>query len=115
MTAEIDLTDLNAVQRALEEELRALTDSSAAAAEERRPVELDQQSVGRLSRMDAIQVQAMAKAVEERRQGRTQRLKAALRRLDEDEFGICTQCGEDIPQGRLATDITVSRCVTCSG
>jgi DnaK suppressor protein len=115
MVAKLDVTDPKAVRRALEAELRALTDSSAAAADDRRPVELDQQSVGRLSRMDALQVQAMAKAVEERRQGRTQRLKAALRRLDEDEFGICAQCGEDIPLERIATDITVARCVACSG
>ncbi|HIC28915.1 MAG TPA: TraR/DksA family transcriptional regulator, partial [Rhodospirillales bacterium] len=44
----------------------------------------------------------------------SQRVRAALKRLDEDEFGICSQCGEDIPAGRIATDITVARCITCS-
>ena len=115
MTAELDGSDTAAVRRALEEELRSLANTSAAAADERRPVELDQQSVGRLSRMDALQVQAMAKAVESRRQARSQRLRAALQRLDDGEFGICTECGEDIPPGRIATDVTVARCVTCSG
>jgi len=106
--------DLDVIRRALEDELRALSNTSAAAADERRPVELDQQSVGRLSRMDALQVQAMAQALEARRQTRSQHVRAALKRLDEDEFGICSQCGEDIPAGRIATDITVARCITCS-
>ena len=106
--------DFAAIRRTLEEELQALSDTSAAAADERRPVELDQQSVGRLSRMDALQVQAMAQALEGRRQARSQRVRAALKRLDEDEFGICGECGEDIPADRIATDITVARCITCS-
>ena len=114
MSMEHPELDLDAIRRALGEELQALSDTSAAAAEERRPVEFDQQSVGRLSRMDALQVQAMAQAVEDRRQVRSQRVRAALKRLDEDEFGVCSQCGEDIPAGRIATDITVARCITCS-
>ena len=65
--------------------------------------------------MDAIQVQAMAQALEARRQARSQRVRAAIKRLDEDEYGICSKCGEDIPPGRIATDITVARCVGCSG
>jgi len=43
------------IQEAMEE-LRALSDGSR---EGRAPVELDQQSVGRLSRMDAMQQQSM--------------------------------------------------------
>ena len=87
-------------------EREELTEMSAAAAEERRPVELDQQSVGRLSRMDAMQVQAMAQAVDARRKGRLQLIDAALRRLAEDEYGYCTECGEEIPAKRLEIDAT---------
>ena len=106
--------DLAAIRAALERELAELDDMRGAAAEERRPVELDQQSVGRLSRMDALQVQAMANAVETRRQSRAAQLKAALRRLDEDEYGYCTGCGEEIPVKRLETDLTIARCVNCT-
>jgi len=113
MSDEQDL-DLDAIRRALEQELTDLTEHSAAAADERRPVELDQQSVGRLSRMDAMQVQAMANAVETRRQSRAAQLKAALRRLDEGDFGYCAGCGEEIPPKRLETDLTITRCVTCT-
>lgn len=106
--------DLDAVRRMLEQELAALEGMRDASADERQPVELDQQSVGRLSRMDAMQVQAMAKAVETRRQSRAAQLKAALRRLDEGEYGYCVGCGEDIPAKRLETDLTIARCVNCT-
>jgi DnaK suppressor protein len=110
-----DDLDLKAIRRTMEEERDALTESSAATAEGRAPVELDQQSVGRLSRMDAIQVQAMAVATEARRQERLQVIEAALRRLDVSEYGYCVRCDEDIPARRLAVDPAVTRCVDCAG
>lgn len=107
--------DLGAIREALETERATLMEMSSSAADERRPVELDQQSVGRLSRMDAMQVQAMAQAVEARRQGRLQRIDAALHRLDEGDYGYCVDCGEDVPAKRLAIDPIVERCVDCAG
>ena len=92
------------------DELRALSDGSR---EGRAPVELDQQSVGRLSRMDAMQQQSMDVAREERRRHRLVVLNAALRRLDEDEYGYCLACGEDILPERLGIDPAVTLCVTC--
>ena len=71
---------------------------------DRAPVRLDQDSVGRLSRMDAMQVQAMALATQRRRQAEKARIAAALQRLDEREFGYCTACGDDIAGGRLQHD-----------
>jgi len=106
--------DLNAIKAALEAEADELAGLSAAGAKERRPVELDQQSVGRLSRMDALQVQAMAHATESRRQVRTQRIKAALARIAAGEYGYCVECGDEIPAARLDIDPTTPRCVHCS-
>ncbi len=106
--------DLAAIHTTLEVELAEITIASEAAAGERKPVTLDQQSVGRLSRMDALQVQAMANAIEGRRQGREARIKAALKRLDEGEYGTCITCGDDIPAERLELDATTARCVGCS-
>lgn len=77
-------------------------------------VELDQQAVGRLSRMDALQNQAMAKATGARRQAERARLKAALIRMDEGEFGYCDGCGEEIPVGRLKLDPAAMNCVDCA-
>lgn len=97
----------------LREELAELRAASASTSEDRRPVELDQQSVGRLSRMDALQGQAMARGVEARRRARTHAIEAALRRLAEDEFGFCGECGEFIGEKRLDLDPVVTRCVGC--
>lgn len=77
-------------------------------------VELDQQAVGRLSRQDALQNQAMAKATHARRQAERQKLKAALARMDEGEFGYCEDCGDAIATRRLELDPGVTRCVECA-
>lgn len=83
--------------------------------QDRKPVILDQQSVGRLSRMDALQGQAMAKALHSRREGRMRAIAAALDRLDGEDFGWCEDCGEFIGVKRLDLDPTVQRCVSCAG
>lgn len=92
----------------------ALEQASDTAAEVRGPVTLDQQSVGRLSRMDAMQVQAMAVATEERRRQQIARIRAALKRLDDGTFGECVICGEEIAPKRLALDPAVSTCIRCA-
>ena len=76
-------------------------------------VTLDQQSVGRLARMDAIQQQEMAKATEVRRQAEIRPIRAALDRVEDPEFGFCADCGEAIPLGRLRIDPTLPRCADC--
>ena len=92
------------------EELRALSSGSK---DVRAPVELDQQSVGRLSRMDAMQQQSMDLAREDRRRARLAVLVAALRRLAEGYYGCCLGCGEDVPEKRLDIDATVTLCIHC--
>ncbi|MGD2132782.1 MAG: TraR/DksA C4-type zinc finger protein [Maricaulaceae bacterium] len=87
---------------------------SEGAAEDRKPVELDQQSVGRLSRLDSMQVQAMAKAAEARRAGEIKRIDAALARLDAGEYGWCVTCGEAISADRLSIDPAAPQCAACA-
>ncbi len=99
----------------LREEMTALREASESTSEHRRPVELDQQSTGRLSRMDALQNQAMAAGSEARRQTRRVALEAAMDRLETDDFGWCDECGEFIGRKRLDLDPTFARCVGCAG
>lgn len=77
-------------------------------------VVLDQTSVGRLSRMDAMQGQQMALEHERRRNETTQQIKAALQRIENDSFGYCLKCDEQIAIGRLRINPTATRCVACS-
>ena len=82
---------------------------------ERAPVALDQQAVGRLSRMDAMQVQAMAEAQERRRRCEKDRIEAALERLDSGLYGYCVACGEEIGLKRLEFDPAITTCIRCAG
>lgn len=81
--------------------------------ESKRPVELDQPSIGRLSRMDALQAQQMAQETARRRQQQLQRIEGALRRIDNDDFGYCALCEEEIDRRRLNVDPTITRCIDC--
>ena len=77
-------------------------------------MELDQQSVGRLSRMDAMQQQEMARAEARRRLVDLTRIGQALVRLEEDEYGWCTECGDPIAVKRLKIDPMATRCIGCA-
>lgn len=99
----------------LEVEKSELEKLSRASRESRQPVVLDQQQQGRLSRMDAIQQQHMDIARDQRRQQRLAMISAALRRLEQGEFGYCLACGEDIPTPRLKADPAVTQCLDCRG
>ncbi len=106
--------DLKAVKKRLEErrdELRHLTETSE---ESRRPVELDQTRIGRLSRMDALQDQAMQLETGRRREIELKRTDAALERLAEGDYGICVNCGEEIAARRLELDPTSPVCIDCA-
>lgn len=96
---------------ATQQELEAF---SVLSAQSREPVTLDQSSIGRLSRMDSMQQQAMAKAQERSRKLDLVRIEMAHRRISEDEYGYCANCGEEIPDKRLEIDPMAERCVACA-
>ena len=77
-------------------------------------VELDQSRVGRLSRMDALQQQAMAQATVQRRSAELRRIAAALSRIEDNDFGYCLNCNEEIAPGRLAFDPSITLCIDCA-
>jgi DnaK suppressor protein len=91
-----------------------LRDLIAGSADTTKPVELDQSSVGRLSRMDAMQGQAMSLERERRNQRELTKIAAALRRIDNDEYGTCEACGEEIALPRLEIDPTATQCIDCA-
>lgn len=94
--------------------LRAEVEASVAEGKESAEVvELDQSKVGRLSRMDAMQGQAMAQASAQRRKMVLQDIDAALRRVDDGSYGLCLDCDEPIADKRLAFDPTARRCIRC--
>ena len=107
----IDLAKVRSELEALRKRVIAATEQGAEAAQ---PVELDQTRVGRLSRMDALQGQEMARAAERRRDIEVRKIDAALARLDSDDYGWCVSCGEEIAAARLALDPVVPVCIDCA-
>ncbi|KEO59471.1 DnaK suppressor protein [Thalassospira sp. MBR-102] len=80
----------------------------------RKPVELDQQAVGRLSRMDALQDQQMHLEQERRRAAELDRIEKTLARIEHADYGFCHNCGEEIEKKRLEFDPTTPLCVDCA-
>lgn len=100
-------------QRLLElrDELESLDQTSRDAAG---TVELDQTRVGRLSRMEALQAQAVSQESRRRRELLLQRIEPALRRLESGDYGYCADCNEAIAPARLEFDPTCSTCIACA-
>ena len=93
------------------DELQSIAASTIQAA---KPVVLDQTRVGRLSRMDALQGQAIAQESVRRQSIERQRVSLALARLRENDYGFCLSCGELIALQRLRVDPCATQCVDCA-
>ena len=106
--------DDNAIRQkldAMRADLEAMTaDGTDAAA----PVVLDQSNVGRLSRMDAMQSQAIARESQARRAARLVQIEAALKRLEDGVYGECVECAEPISPARLHFDPAAALCIGCA-
>ena len=108
---DLNATDYEAVRSALlgmRDEVRDLLDNADV---NTAPVELDQTQQGRLSRMDAMQQQAMADETQRRRYVRLAQIDAAVVRLDDGEYGYCVTCSEKINADRLALDPAIALCL----
>lgn len=100
--------DLERLATELAEQLQRLERDS-------QPVQLDQQSTGRLTRMDAMQQQQMASANAQHNRAHLNRVRRALAALDSGDFGYCSDCGEAIAFARLKIRPDSPLCVTCQG
>jgi len=110
----VDNQDLEKYRLALlarEAELDALEETGEEAA---KPVELDQTTVGRVSRIDAIQQQSMALANKRAREAERSRIANALRRIAQGSYGDCLKCEEPIEAKRLAFDPAIALCIDCA-
>lgn len=106
--------DLEAWRKRIEDQIADLLEQSEDSRESRAPVELDQTMQGRLSRMDAMQGQAMAQAADARRRHQVAALKGALKRIEIGEFGECLECGETIAEARLQSNPAITLCIDCA-
>ncbi len=109
-----ELTEAQVVE--IGAELRALRDELSAAftdgAEHAKPVDLDS-PIGRVSRIDAIQMQQMAKESQYRLRDRLIAVKAAIERLEDDDYGFCIVCDDPIGYARLKVAPESVACIRC--
>jgi len=101
-------------RRQLLQQQQALLGLQETADEAAGTVELDQTSVGRLSRMDALQGQAMSQERDRRRQIELQKIAAALQRIEAGDYGYCVRCEEEIAIKRLEFDAATPLCIDCA-
>lgn len=109
-----DDIDIEDVKQRLRHRKAELEEVSESAREAGNTVELDQTRQGRLSRIDALQGQAMSQAAERRRKLELQRIQATFDRIEEGEYGYCARCGEEITWKRLNVDPTTVLCIDCA-
>ena len=113
MSADKEL-ELDHFQALLTERQRDLLDVAKTGDSAAEAVELDQSRVGRLSRMDALQGQAMSQEAQRRRERELANIKQALARIETGDYGYCQQCDEQIAAGRLEIDPSATLCIACA-
>ena len=69
--------------------------------------------IGRLSRVDAMQQQAMAAAEKRRAEQRLKAVESAIEFHDAGDYGYCKACGENLPFARLKVRPESPLCVAC--
>lgn len=111
------LTDaqLQELKEELEREITRLERGMEGRREASKPVQLDQTSVGRLSRVDAFQNQQMSAGLFEREMARYGQLLTARERIEKGTYGRCERCARPIPYGRLLVFPEARTCAGCGG
>lgn len=89
-----------------------IEENLAGSAEDTKAISPDK-AIGRLSRLDSMQMQQMALGMKQRMREELRRLQDALARIDRGAFGTCQLCGNDIPQERLEYQPDAVTCVDC--
>jgi DnaK suppressor protein len=112
----MDLTenDLHRFKSLLVETRAALLEAGETGQRAEQVVELDQARVGRLSRMDAMQAQAMSLETGRRRRQQIVEIDAALERIGNGDYGECLECGEIINPKRLGANPAATLCIGCA-
>lgn len=72
-------------------------------------------SLGRISRMDAINTKGVLESSLRNKRNKLNKLRLALQQIDEANFGICENCDKPIQEGRLMFLPESTRCIKCAG
>ncbi|GAB6057429.1 TraR/DksA family transcriptional regulator [Desulfonatronum parangueonense] len=110
----MDQENRRVLEARLREETSAIQGQLKDLEERAQTVDLDQQAVGRLSRMDSLANQSIAINALGKAKSRLARLERALARIQDEDFGCCAECGESIAPARLLAMPEAVLCVHCA-
>lgn len=71
-------------------------------------------AIGRLTRMEAINSKSINEAALEKAKDTMLKLERALVKIDTPDFGLCSECEETIPPGRLMVLPETDLCIRCA-
>ncbi len=72
-------------------------------------------SIGRVSRMDAINNKSVMEAALRNKKSKLGKLRLALKNIDNADFGICKDCKNPIQAARLIYMPESTQCIRCAG
>lgn len=105
---------INTFRNTLLENRKILITAIEGETESSKTVKLDQSTMGRLSRMDALQGQAMTQETKQRHEEGLRNISSALSRIESGDYGYCLKCDELISAARLEVDPAASLCINCA-
>lgn len=114
MPKQLTPKQIKVLKEDLMSELLRLERSMDATEQASEVVQLDQTAVGRLSRMDSLQNQSMAKSLKEREAVKLALLVDALKRIEQGTYGLCVECGGPVSFGRLSVFPESRECARCA-
>ena len=109
----MDVDRLAYFRKRLEDLEQEIREDMNANPEDSGVVELDS-SIGRLSRMDALQNQQMALELKRRQENQLLRIENAFKRLAKGHYGLCGKCKKSIEEDRLEVFPDTVTCVLCA-
>ncbi len=110
----MDDAALKELTKKLHARIAEIADERATNADARQTVALDQASVGRVSRIDALQGQQLALAQDRNRAAEVHQIEAALQRVADGSYGVCIKCDEEISEKRLRFNPAAPTCIACA-
>ena len=101
------------VKRKIEEETKKTKELIRDYKEQSKPITLDN-SIGRISRMDAINNKSITESALRQAEEKLVKLHQALDNIDKPDFGKCVKCKQPIPLGRILLMPQSNKCVNCA-
>ena len=105
--------ELSAIRHKIDHRIQELEKLLGNDAEDTKPIEPDV-SIGRLSRLDAMQMQQMALEQHRRQEAELQKLREAIKRIEDGSYGQCVMCRQPIAPARLEAQPDTILCISCA-